>query len=575
MLIKPLNMNYFSISSILFALLISISSCNLVKDFTYTVNPNPLEMHGDSVKFTVVVNVPEKGIQKKVRAELTPKIGSSSFGTWIVQGEKVTGNGKTIFFKPGGTASFEMGVPYSANMEAADVKITGKVFKGLKEKMILPEIKIADATIVTPQLVKKEFKMVYEDDAIVRSINKSETATINFGRSQSDVNAKEIKDLDVSNLILWISSAQLNPKIKINSINIVGYASPDGIENQNVKLSNERTRTVRTALISLMKKAKIIGYEDTSSYQILGKGEDFQGFKEQLSISTTISDSDKSLFLRILDMSKDPAKREAEMLNLGKSFKKLEEDVFPKIRRAVITVEYTENGLTDDEIIQATNNNPSILGVEELLFAAANLTQDINEKARIYELASTNFNSDFRSHNNLGAVRFLQNRLQDAKSSFEKANSLIDNASSKNNLAGVYIINGDKVQAKKLLSQTKSIASKNSSLVAYNNGIINIMDGEYSKAVSNIGENCFNKALAFTLQAKLTEASKSLETITATSESLYLKAIISARNGESVDAVINNLKQAFTKDSNLKLKASKDREFIKFMNDTSFISAVK
>ena len=38
--------------------------------------------------------------------------------------------------------------------------------------------------------------------------------------------------------------------------------------------------------------------------------------------------------------------------------------------------------------------------------------------------------------------------------------------------------------------------------------------------------------------------------------------------------VVTNLKQAFAKDSNLKTKASKDREFLKFMNDTTFSSAV-
>ena len=41
-----------------------MASCSLVKDFTYTVNTDPAEMHGDSVRLTITVNVPEKGIQK-------------------------------------------------------------------------------------------------------------------------------------------------------------------------------------------------------------------------------------------------------------------------------------------------------------------------------------------------------------------------------------------------------------------------------------------------------------------------------------------------------------------------------
>ena len=567
-------MNRFLTLLIFGSLLISLNSCDLVKDFTYTVNPDPLEMHGDSLRFNVIVNIPEKGIQKKIRAEISPKIGNTSIGTWIVQGEKVTGNGKTVYFKPGGTVNFNMAIPYSSNMEAADLRITGRVFKGLKEKLTLPEKKIADATIITPYLVKKEFKMIYEDDAIIRSVDKTKSAVINFDRGQSIVKANELKDVDLNDLLVWITTSQLNPKIKINSIDIVGYASPDGVEDKNSNLSNERTKSARASLISLMKKAKIVGYSDTTNYTMQGKGEDFDGFKEQLSLTTSISEADKNLFIRILEMTKDPVQRETEMINLGKSYIELEKDVFPKIRRANIIVNYTENGLTDDEILQATINNPSILGVEELLFAAKNLTQDLNEKARIYQLAASNFDSDYRTHNNLGALNFSQNKIADAKKSLEKSNSLKENIAAKNNLAGVVLIQDNRTQAIKLMAQTKSVDAKNSSIVAYNNAILNIMSGNYSKAENNLKDDSFNKALALTLQGKLSQATKVLSAIATTSESLYLKAIISARNGESVDAVVTNLKQAFAKDSNLKNKASKDREFLKFMNDTTFSSAV-
>ena len=567
-------MNRFLTLLIFGSLLISLNSCDLVKDFTYTVNPDPLEMHGDSLRFNVIVNIPEKGIQKKIRAEISPKIGNTSIGTWIVQGEKVTGNGKTVYFKPGGTVNFNMAIPYSSNMEAADLRITGRVFKGLKEKLTLPEKKIADATIITPYLVKKEFKMIYEDDAIIRSVDKTKSAVINFDRGQSIVKANELKDVDLNDLLVWITTSQLNPKIKINSIDIVGYASPDGVEDKNSNLSNERTKSARASLISLMKKAKIAGYSDTTNYTMQGKGEDFDGFKEQLSLTTSISEADKNLFIRILEMTKDPVQRETEMINLGKSYIELEKDVFPKIRRANIIVNYTENGLTDDEILQATINNPSILGVEELLFAAKNLTQDLNEKARIYQLAASNFDSDYRTHNNLGALNFSQNKIADAKKSLEKSNSLKENIAAKNNLAGVVLIQDNRTQAIKLMAQTKSVDAKNSSIVAYNNAILNIMSGNYSKAENNLKDDSFNKALALTLQGKLSQATKVLSAIATTSESLYLKAIISARNGESVDAVVTNLKQAFAKDSNLKNKASKDREFLKFMNDTTFSSAV-
>ena len=549
-------------------------SCSLVKDFTYTVNPNPAEMHGDSVKLTIAVNVPEKGIRKNVRAEITPKIGNTTFGTWTIQGEKVTGNGSTVLFKPGGTTTFEMVVPYSDDMAASSITISGKVFKGLKEKKSLPELKIADATIITPLMVKKEFEMIFEDDNYKFEETKFKNVTINFDRGQSFVKDSELNSQNMKEFTNWLSTVQANPKITITSINITGYASPDGVENRNQSLSQQRTETVRSAFINIMKKAKLISHSNNSNYVLDPKGEDFIGFEDELSKTNSIPQDQKDLIMRIIQMNTDLDKRENAIKDIGKTWVELEKDVFPKIRRANIVVNYIEKGLTKEEITQALQNNTSILSIEQLLYAGKNIAKDLNQKVKIYELATSNFSSDYRAHNNLGAALFDQNRMSDAKNSFEKANSIKDNASSKNNLAGVALLNGNKAQAIKLMAQTKSVDAKNSSIVAYNNAILNIIAGEYSKAESNLKDNSFNKALSLTLQGKLPQATIVLNAIPTTPESFYLKAIVAARSGESVDAVVTNLKQAFAKDSNLKTKASKDREFIKFMNDAIFTAAV-
>jgi outer membrane protein OmpA-like peptidoglycan-associated protein len=552
-------------------LLTTLPSCDLVKDFTYNVTPNPLELHGDSVKMSVVVNVPEKGINKKVKAEITPKLGNTSLGTWQVQGEKVTGNGKTVPFKPGGSATFDLVLPYDPSFEASELKITGKYYKGTKEKGALPELKIADATIITPLLVKKEFKMILEDDQIVRSENKTESAKINFDRSKSVVKPNELKDKDILDLVTWIKNAQTNPKIKINSIEIKGYASPDGEELKNETLSSDRAREARTALISLMKKEKLTFLTDTSKYITSRFGEDFDGFKAQLAVTTTISEADKSLFIRILEMTKDAKQREKEMINLGKSYKELEKDVFPAIRRTSIVVNYTQTGLTDEELKAASVTNPESLGVEELLFVAGKLTNDLNEKGRIYEIAAKNFAGDYRTHNNLGAVKFLQNKIADAKKSLEKANQIKDNANSKNNLAGVAILEGDRATSRKLINQAKG--SKDPGAVTYNLAILDILDGKYSTGAA-LKESSFNKALASTLSNNYEEAKKALSG-NESAESNYLRAIIAQRSGEGTDAVVNNLKSAFAKDPSLKEKASRDREFIKIFNDSSFSSVVR
>ena len=45
----------------------SLVSCDQLKDLSYSTTPNPLELHGDSVAISVTVNIPPKGIKKKIK----------------------------------------------------------------------------------------------------------------------------------------------------------------------------------------------------------------------------------------------------------------------------------------------------------------------------------------------------------------------------------------------------------------------------------------------------------------------------------------------------------------------------
>ena len=357
-------------------------------------------------------------------------------------------------------------------------------------------------------------------------------------------------------MVSWIQAAQSNPKIKINKIEINGYASPDGEVAKNDNLSFDRTATTRTAIIALMKKANLTAFTDTNMYKLTKYGEDFEGFKTQLALSTTITEADKNLFIRILEMTKDLEQREKEMYNLGKSYSELEKDVFPKI------------------------NNPNSLSVEELLFTANKLTSDLNEKARIYKVAATNFASDYRTHTNLGAASFQLNKTAEAKSSFEKAASLKDNGISKNNLAATTILDGNRANTKKLIAQAKTAfdakgEASQKTATNYNQGILNIMEAKYSAADASFSENSYNKALAQVLSGKADAAKKTLSGITETAETAYLKAIIAARSNEGVDAVVSHLKVAISKNASLKDKAAKDREFLKISTEATFTNVVK
>ena len=71
-----------------------LTGCSLIGDLEYTLDKDPVEMHGDSVRVSISMVVPEKGLNKKATAEIVPMLGSKAFKPITIQGEKATGNGQ-------------------------------------------------------------------------------------------------------------------------------------------------------------------------------------------------------------------------------------------------------------------------------------------------------------------------------------------------------------------------------------------------------------------------------------------------------------------------------------------------
>jgi len=113
--------------------------------------------------------------------------------------------------------------------------------------------------------------------------------------------------------------------------------------------------------------------------------------------------------------------------------------------------------------------------------------------------------------------------------------------------------------------------------VKYNKGILNIQDGDYASAVSNLGSDAtFNKGLAQLLNGSPAETDKTINNSpdAESAQGFYLKAIAAARQ-DKLDLIVSNLKSCFAKDGAWKSKAAKDREFLKYAENAAFTGIVK
>lgn len=543
-----------------------LTGCKLIGPIEYEVQQDPVEMHGDSVKVMVTVKVPEKGLHKKATAEITPKLGSRAFKTITIKGEKATGNGQTINFKAGSTFNYEDVIAYSPDLEVADLMITGSVSKGKKSEDLEP-IKIADGTIITPLLVQNDDKALIGADNFVRTTEETYAAQINYLKGRYNVRSSEMKDDDIKELQEWLTAAANNPKIAPKKMNLISYASPEGETVDNEQLARDRATSGQEAAMKVIEKSEFEANGTFFNQQ--PKGEDWDGFEKAVRASDL---EDKNLIIRVLEMTPNKNKREQEIINMSKTYKELEKEILPSLRRTQLIVVYDKIGWSDDELKNLSKTKADTLTVEELLFTAT-LYEDLSEKMRIYELVKKNYPEDWRGHNNVGYIYYMQNDLSNAKSNFQKANDLNENPVTLNNLGMIARIEGDRDKATELLNSAVGAGSE----VKYNLGIIDIQNGDYPEAIGNFGgENTFNKALAQTLNGDYSDALSTLdESVDAESAiGYYLKAIIGARQ-DNLDLVVNNLKSAFAKDPGLKEKAAKDREFLKFMENAAFKNVVK
>jgi tetratricopeptide (TPR) repeat protein len=285
-----------------------------------------------------------------------------------------------------------------------------------------------------------------------------------------------------------------------------------------------------------------------------------------------MNEDERNLIIRVLGMYPDPVQREKEIRNMSKTYTFLEKNILPQLRRSQIVINYDLTGFSDEELKNLAKNNPTKLNLEELLFAAT-LFDDLNDKLFVYREAVKNMPNCWRAINNVGAVLFMQGKLDEAKSNFEQANNIKSTPETLNNLGAIAYMQGDLKKAEQLFNQARSAGSE----VDHNLANISVKRGKYTAAIGGYGSNAsFNKALAQVLDGKLDAASATLDNSPQKEDakSYYLRAIIAARK-DNENGVVNNLKTAFSKDASLKAKAAKDREFIKFFENPAFTSIVK
>ena len=526
-----------------------------------TCNPEVLVLKGSVVSTDVTVSFPEKYFDKEAILKVTPVLvyeGGELVGTAkYVQGEDVVGNYTAINRVEGGSYTQHVEFPFvkEAAMGTMELRFEAKCYDDCKETadfVPLTTIAAAKGISAIQNLAKNDIACCANACAcgsnglailghnFQRSSTTSQQAEILYKINSSVVNKKQLSEEQIALFKEFVTANSAAERTTLSNIYASGYASPDGPEKFNNKLSEQRSKTGAKAIEKELKAVEGLNYE-LASY-----GEDWDGFKTLVENSNI---EEKDLILNVLQMYSSPVERDKEIQNMSAVFKVLAEEILPQLRRTRFAVEATYAGLTDEEILAAAKAGDNNLDIEHLLYAAT-LTNDNAEKAAIYEFAAATYH-DARAYNNLGVVKAYQGNLNAAKTAFEKSAQMAANAEVADNLATVAVAMGDLEAAKQYLVGAESEAAK------INKGAIALAEGNYQEAKASL--KGYNLAVAELCDNNI-EAAKAAIAEVKGADADYIRAIIANREGETEKAVAY-LKSAVAAKPALKAQAENDIEF--------------
>ena len=514
-----------------------------------TCNPQVLEVVAGNIKADVSVTFPEDFFHPKAVVEAVPVLvyngGEKALQPVMLQGEDVTENYQTVP-EAGATISKTFEFPYIEGVEKSHLELRMTVLHKDKRIPFTAPYKVADGANTTYMLVKTDGTLAYAPDAYQAVIPEQNEAQILYLINSATVRPSQLKTDEIKAFQDFLTALKSDERRELVSTDIVAYASPDGKEDFNAKLSERRAKTASDAFNKKINNKDIAIEANVKTTNV---EEDWDGFQELVSNSSI---EDKDLILRVLEMYSDPAVREREIKNMSQVYTVLKKDILPELRRArfIANVEFTN--YSNDELIALVNDNIEILD-EEALLRAGSLLEKAEQKVAVYQKAIEKFNSD-RAKINLGVAYLTLNKNNEAANALAKVSDKSN--AYYNNAAGV-------VELRKGNNDAAAAAFKKSSLkeAQYNLAVVDILNGKYADAAAKLnGAGSFNEALSDILTGDLAAASKVLGNAQCQCKN-YLKAIIAARQGKA-DAAKAALEIA-SKDEALAKRAENDIEFAK------------
>jgi tetratricopeptide (TPR) repeat protein len=575
-----------------------------------TINPSPLELHGDSVKYNFSAELPVKMLKKGKAYSLSfnYKYSDQKLPIGVLKFNAIDfPDQKTQAPKMSKQFAFD----YKSNsMDKGELLLQGSASNQNDKIKSSPEVSYAKGLILTSQLIQDDYLTVLAGHGYNPN-PEYYPVTVNFffdqGSSVLKVKGEETgkkgkkkgkkvveKPANQQTLDAYIAS-----KNATKTVTITGMHSPEGREVKNTELSDMRAKSIEKYYRGMMKRLNYGTKADSIEFITKALVQNWQPLKDTLTKTSILSDAEKAEVLNVINGPGTYVEQEAELEKLA-CFPKLLIDIYPKLRLGQTEILTLKAKKTDSQIavlakaISEGGNPGDTLSDKELSYAAT-LTPILAEQEAIYT-AATKKNDSWQAHNNLGVVRLEMAKkatgdqrktlVDKAITNFEISRARMETPEVYANLATAYLMKGEKEKVDEAFTKSQGLSGTSEAKRITNTakGIVDAKRGNYTSALNMFNNGVdeplalYNKGLTQILKKEWAAGYSTLEELAATGSNnalvYYVQAIAAARQNK-VTEMGAKLKKAVTLNTELKSKAVNDLEFLNFYSNTAFTDAIK
>lgn len=407
--------------------------CTLVGAQT-DITRETLVAEGDSVKVSFSVDS-ERGVPKRRKEVIMPYIYNGRdtlfFDVLEVYGKgrfkrerqekHIAGDrdwelGDNQIFR-GSIYEYTSSVPLKRWMKLATLGIRRQLVGCACEKDLLDEDVLNDSVFQEPPLPPRRIPEYALCDASREWDFGHDELEIIFKVSRIEIDSSVFNnEVTFGKILDAVDRIFSNPFMKLDKIEVAGYASPEGPPDFNTWLGENRAK----ALIDYIIKHRPQYDLTMDHFRIRNGEENWEGLRRVVAASDM---KRKEQVLEIIDNDTIPDERRKiwiERIDNGWVWRRMLDEIYPHLRCARYLAIYYDS--SDDHAVEIING--------------ANAMIREGNHAQAYE-ALQGVQEDMRAFNSIGVALMLQGRFEEAMPWFERAVSEMESAQAEQNMAAI------------------------------------------------------------------------------------------------------------------------------------------